>query len=246
MEWMEANARQKFWSGSLLVGCGMSWYFLMLVSTPLPFLVLGGPTSLEFLFTRAIDRGLWLRTERVAVMIIGLSPLLLNLVLSPLGPELVFEPAASGSSAAVVQGRYMRIFPGSHLTTADSSARTEQLVIPHGNEVLAAWLLWFGMVCIFLVAAYFSWALSAWPRAGWHHTESRKRTWLGAMMVNAPAYSPIFVLIVCAAVRINPFEDSFLLFASHPVLMATALIALVLVVQPMSERNIRKLEFEFF
>jgi hypothetical protein len=244
MEWMEAHARQKLWSDQVFVSCCASCYFLVLVSTPLPFLLLGGVTSLEFLFTRAIDRGLWLRAERAAIIIIGLGPLILNLALSPLGPQLAFEPAPSRSPAALAQERYTRIFPGSHLTQADSYGTPEQLVIPHGSEVLAAWLLWLGTLCIFLVAGYFSLAFTAWQRAGWHHSESRKRPWLGAIMVNAPVYSPILVLL-CAGLRINPFEDSFLLFASHPVLMAIGLIALVLAVERLSERNIRKMEFEF-
>ena len=245
MGWMEAHVRQNFWGGQLFLGCCIWWYFLMLVSTPLPFLVLGGATSLEFLFTRAIDRGLWLRTERTAVIIIGLGPVILNLVLSPLGPGLAFEPAASGSPAAMVQERYMQIFPASHLTKVDSAGNSEQLVISHGTEVFAAWLLWFGMLCIFLVAAYFSLAFTAWQRAGWHHSTSKRRPWLGAVMVNAPAYSPVPLLILCAALHVNLFEESFLLFASHPVLMAIALVALILVVQRLSERNIKKLEFEF-
>jgi hypothetical protein len=145
----------------------------------------------------------------------------------------------------VVQERYMQIFPASQLTKVDSAGNSEQLVISHGTEVFAAWLLWFGMGCMFLVAAYFSLVFTAWQRAGWHHSTSKRRPWLGAVMVNAPAYSPVPLLIFCAALRVNIFEESFLLFASHPVLMAIALVALILVVQRLSERNIKKLEFEF-
>lgn len=244
IDWMQGHARDKFWSDGLFVSCCASWLFLMLVSTALPFIVLGGITSTEFLFTRAIDRGLWLRAERVAVMIISLGPLILNLALSPLCPELAFDPAPPGPESAV-QARYTRIFNGSHLSNTDSGRQSPQLIIRHGNEALAAWMVWAGAVCVFLVAGYFAWAFAAWQRAGWHHSESKKRPWLGAIMVNAPAYSPIVALLVCAVLRINPLEESFLLFASHPVLMTLALIALILVVQPWSERNIRKLEFEF-
>jgi len=79
--------------GALFVWGCMIWFFLMLVATPLPFQLLGGLVSLEFLFTRAVDRGLWLRTERAAVMIIVLGPLILNLLLSPLSPKLAFDRA---------------------------------------------------------------------------------------------------------------------------------------------------------
>jgi hypothetical protein len=200
--------------------------------------------SLEFLFTRAVDRGLWLRTERVAVMLFGLGPMILNLALSPLQPKLAFDPAPAGSPAAAVQARYVRLFPGSHLGSADFSGN-EQLIIRHGTEMFAAWMLWFGLVCIFLVAAYFSVVFTAWQRAGWHHSKSKLRPWLGALMVNAPVYSPVAILLLCAALRLNPFEESFLLFAGHPVAMTLLLVPLILSVQPLTERNIRKLEFEF-
>jgi hypothetical protein len=241
---MEAHARQGFWGDQLFLQCCLWCCFLLLFSTPIPFQVLGGTMPSEFLFTRAIDRRLWLRTERAAVMIVGLGPLILNLALSPLGPKLAFEPAPLGSPAALVQARYMQVLPGSHLTTADASGRTEQLLIRHGTEMFAAWLLWFGLVCMFLMAAYFSIVFTAWQRAGWRHSQSKLRPWLGAVMANAPAWSPIAVLVLCAALHINPLEASFLLFAGHPVLMAVALMVLMVGVQRLSERNIKKLEFE--
>src|SRR5205085_5503143 len=86
--WMEAHTQRTFWAGQVFWGSCLWWYFLMLISTPLPFQMLGANVSFEFLFTRAIDRGLWLRTERVAVIIIALGPVILNLMLSPLGPKL--------------------------------------------------------------------------------------------------------------------------------------------------------------
>ena len=242
--WMEAHDRPSLWGQFVVSGC-LWWVLLMLVSTPLPFLVLGGVTSLEFLFTRAVDRGLWLRTERVASIIIGLGPLFLNLLLSPFGPVLAFEPAAPGSPAAAVQQRYLNAFPGSHLTPGNSSGQTEQLVIRNGTEVFAAWLVWFGLVCVFLVAGYFTLTFAAWQRSGWHHSKARLRPWLGALMVNGPAWLPIFLLLLCASLHFNFLEESFLLFASHPVLMTALLGALILTVQPWSERSIKRLEFEF-
>jgi hypothetical protein len=241
--WMEAHARQTSWGQELVWSCLMCWYFLGLISTPLPFQLSGGITSLEFLFTRAIDRGLYARAGRTATIIFGLGPVILNVVLSPLGPELAFEPAAPGSPAAAIQERYMRAFPGSRLSTDGSPGKAEQLVIRHGSEAFAAWLLWIGLVSVFLVAAYFSVVFAAWQRAGWHHSKSRWQPWLGGIMVNGPLYLPILLLIICAALRIDVFEESFLLFAGHPVLMVVALIALILIVQPFSERELRKLEF---
>jgi len=199
---------------------------------------------LEFLLTRAVDRGLWVRAERAAVIIIGLGPLILNLALSPLGPKLAFERAAAGSAAVAVQERYSRVFPGSHFTTVDSPGQTEQLVIRHGTEVFAAWLVWVGMVCVFLVAAYFALVFPAWQRAARRHSRSKPWPWLGNAMANAPAYLPVFLVLLCAALRVNILEASFLLFACHPVLMTAALVALVSIAEPLSERNIKVLEFE--
>ena len=232
--------------GALFIWCCMIWLFLMLVATPVPFQMLGGLVSLEFLFTRAIDRALWLRTERTAVMIIALGPLILNLLLSPLSPKLAFDRADAGSPTAALQDRYLKTFPGSRIVPGDGSGQSEQLVVRHGTQIVAAWLIWTGAVIIFLVAAYWSLVFTRWQRAGWHHNKSRWRPWLGTLMIQTPHFVPPVLLVVCAALRINPCEESFLLFARHPVMSALALIALVLVVQPLSERNIRKLEFEFF
>ena len=232
--------------GALFIWCCMIWLFLMLVATPVPFQMLGGIVSLEFLFTRAIDRALWLRTERTAVMIIALGPLILNLLLSPLSPKLAFDRADAGSSAAMLQERYLGIFPGSQIVAADASGQSEQLVIRHGTQLFAAWLVWAGTALIFLVAGYWSLVFTQWQRAGWHHSKSRWRPWLGLAMIQTPHLAPLAMLVVCAALRINPCEESFLLFSRHPLAMALALIALILVVQPLSERNLKKLEFEFF
>lgn len=207
--------------------------------------MLGGLVSLEFVFTRAIDRSLWLRTERAAVMLIALGPLILNLVFSPLSPKLTFDRADPGSPAQWLQERFFNVFPGSQVVAADSSGQAEQLVIRHGTEMFAAWLVWAGTVMTFLVAGYWSLVFTQWQRAGWHHSNSKWRPWLGLVMIQSPFYVPLAVLVGCAALRINPCEESFLFFARHPVAMMLAMIALILLVQPWSERNIQKLEFEF-
>jgi len=51
------------------------------------------------------------------------------------------------------------------------------------------------------------------------------------------------VIAICAAMRINLYEECFLFFYGHPVISLLGLLALVSVVQPLSERGIRKLEF---
>ena len=231
--------------GPLFIWCCFIWFFFMLVATPLPFQTLGGLVSLEFLFTRAIDRARWLRTERTAVMIFALGPLLLNLLLSPLSPRLAFDCAEAGTPAVALQERYLKIFPGSQVIAADADGQTEQLVIRHGTEMFAAWLLWAGTALAFLVAGYWTFVFTRWQRAGWHHSKSVWRPWLGFLMVQTPFYVPLIGLVACAAWRFNPCEELFLFFARHPVALTLGLIALILLVQPLSERNIRKLEFEF-
>ena len=44
--------------GALFIWCCMISLFLLLVATPIPFQMLGGLLSMEFLFTRAIDRAI--------------------------------------------------------------------------------------------------------------------------------------------------------------------------------------------
>jgi len=244
MEWMRGHNGNDFGEVQM-VSCFTLWLFLMIVSTPIPFQILGGVTSLEFLFTRAVDRAVWLRTERMAVIILAAAPLMSSLALSPWETKLAFDPAAPGSAAAELQARYMNTFPGNQLTAIDAT-HGEQLVIRHGTEIFAAWLVWSGLTGIFLVAGYFTLVFTLWQRAGWHYSESRWKPWLGGIMVNSPAFSVILVFAICMATRVNIYEESFLFFARHPVAMVLALIALILIVQPLSERNIKKLEFEFF
>jgi hypothetical protein len=243
--WMEAHARREFASGEDVVGYGALFGLVALISTPLGFQLLGGTMSLEFLFTRAIDRAVWLRTERIAVIIIALGPLILNLLLSPLAPELAYENSSAGFPAKTVLQRYQQIFPGSDLLPADAK-NGPRMLINHGNVMFAAWAVWLGLVGVFLAAGYFAVVFGAWQRAGWHHSKSRFRPWLGFIMVNAPAYAIVPLFIICSALHVSLFEESFLLFAAHPFLMIAALIALIVIVQPMTERGIEKLEFEFF
>ena len=244
MVWMNDHAQPG--ADEVIATCATLWFFLMLISTPLASQLLGGLTSLEFLFTRAIDRALWLRAERAAVIVIVVAPLVLNLTLSPWEPKMAFEPAAQGSDAAALQAQYVQAFPGSHVTSLAAEAGLgPQLVIPHGTEMFALWLVWLALVGIFLVAGYFTLAFTAWQRADWHHSKSPWRPWLGAAMIYAPTYSVIPLFIYSHVTRVRFDEASFLFFARHPLALTLALLALILIVQPLSERNIKKLEFEF-
>jgi|ERR1700722_7490183 len=243
--WIESHARPGNPLGQYVMAFGLMWFLVMIIATPLPAQILGGATSLEFLFTRAIDRGLWLRAERVTVIIIALGPLILNLLLSPWGPKLVYENSSAGFPAAAVLQRYQQIFPGSDLLPPDAKSGP-RLLVNHGNVMFAAWALWLGLVGVFLVAAYFSTVFRLWQQTGWHHSRSKLRPWLGRLMVEFPPWSIVPLFILCGVLHFNLFEESFLLFAAHPIWMIAALVVLISIVQPLSERNIKKLEFEFF
>ncbi len=243
--WATAHARHGLWSDSDVIGFGVLWFMLAIISTPFAFQMLGGTMSLEFLFTRAIDRRMWLRTGRVAVIIIALTPFLLNLLLSPWAPELRFDFANGDASVKDVQNRYLEAFPGSEFFTG-AGLNDGALIVKHGTVMFAAWTIWIGLAGIFLVAAYFTLVFDNWQRRGWHHSKSRLRPILGFIIVNAPAYSIIPLFILCGVLHLNLFEESFLLFALHPIWMVAALVALIAIVQPITERGIQKLEFEFF
>lgn len=239
MQWMDASNHNSA-VGALFMTCCILWYFLMTVSTPVPFVMLSGPISLEFLFTRAIDRVFWLRCERLAVMIFGIGPLLLNLLFSPLGPEITFNPARPTSPVFQLHQRDVEIFPSS------PSALEGQWGCLVPKELFAGWVLWSGILCTFLAAAYFSIAFTIWQRTGWHHSKSRWRPVLGSIMVNAPAFSVVVLFVICSMLRINIFAESFFFFTDHRFGLSALLIPLVVLIQWFSERNLRALEFEFF
>jgi hypothetical protein len=238
-EWMLAShSPSAFGSVQVSSGAGL-WMFMLLVSTPLPFVVLGGANSLEFLFTRAVDRRVWLRVERVAVLVIAILPLVVNLAVSPWRGKLTVE-----AGSPEVQAHYLSIFPGSHAAAAESGAE-QGLVIEHGTETVAAWLLWAGLMVVFLVAGYFSAVFCWWQRWSWHHSKSKWRPWLGTLMVSAPGNFVIVLFLFTLISGANIYEECFFLFAGHPVLSVVALVVLIRVVQPWTERNIGRLEFEF-
>lgn len=188
---------------------------LMLISTPLAFQILDGGTSLEFLFTRAIDRGLWLRAQRIAMVVIVAVPPMINLLLCPWRTRIFDQP--DGMTYFLIRGMGWQF----------------------------AWLVWTSLMLIFLAAGYFSIVFTAWQNSGWHHTRSKWRPWLGGLMVNGPALSVVPLILISAALKVNPYVGSYNLFRGHPMACALLLLVLIAWVEPMTERNIKKLEFEF-
>jgi hypothetical protein len=89
---MEPNqSRQDIWAVQIAYG-GALYGLLMVVASPMALEFFAGmpaAAALEFLFTRAVDRVIFLRAERVAFFSILIVPLLLNLALSTLagGPN---------------------------------------------------------------------------------------------------------------------------------------------------------------
>jgi hypothetical protein len=226
-----------------LMLCGFLWSYLCFVSTAAPLQLLGGVTSIEFILTRAVNRVVWLRAERVFMLILVAAPLAVNLAVSPWEPEMVLEPSEPGIIAPEAQARYAGTFPSSQLTT-NKSTHGERLTVPRGTEMFAAWMLWAALSAIFLVAGYFTIIFSVWQRSKLYYSKSKWRDFLAGAIIFAPSFLVVPVFLSWVAWGVNWFEWSFLFFARHTAWSVAALLLLIVLVQPLSERNIQKLEFE--
>jgi len=188
--------------------------FLMMLSTATMLeLAVGMPAGalIEFLFTRALDRGIYLRAERVAQFIVLIGPLALNLAISPFAPEMDFG--------------------------------SEQLRLRHEPELFAGWLAWAGMLCIYLVAGYHVLVAKPLKKLAIRHTETKRGLWLILVIAYAPVATVLPVIGILAAVRINFYGGCFQFFVRHLFISLLGLLALIAIIQPLSERGIRRLEF---
>jgi hypothetical protein len=199
----------------------------------------GIPTSLkmEFLFTRAIDRKYLCRAQMAAGVILVQGPLIINLLLSPLKPDLVFDRKTSTAPAAAnAQKRYEAVFPGSFRTVAPTGGPPGSLVVRHGAAMFAA-----ETVAATLVGGYHALVIKRTQRAALHNALA---TWLQWLVVLAPMIIGIGLTVVCGLNRINLFEESFLRFAAHPwLLMALALAARYGVLLPILEWRTTQYEY---
>ncbi len=59
-------------------------------------------------------------------------------------------------------------------------------------------------------------------------------------MIYAPSFSVIPIFIYSIACKTNVFQRNFLLFARHPAPLLLGLVALILIVHPLCERNFKK------
>jgi hypothetical protein len=210
---LPGQTKQDFFGAQFAAGCAL-YLFLMILSTPMMLEFASGMPAggmLEFLFTRALDRGIFLRAERTAQFVLLIGPLLLNLAISPFAPELDFG--------------------------------SEQVRLRHEPEMFAAWMAWAGMLCIYVVAGYHVFAAKPVQKLVIRYNASKRGLWLVFVTAYAPVAVILPVIAICAAMRINLYEECFLFFYGHPVISLLGLLALVSVVQPLSERGIRKLEF---
>lgn len=200
-----------FWAIQAAYGSAL-YGLLLVVASPLAFDFFAGMpvnAAMEFLFTRAVDRVIFLRAERVAFFIILIVPLLLNLALSPL--------AQSPDSGATI--------------------------LPHEPERYAGWLVWLALLVMYLSFGYFLLVVKRLQGLVYRYRETRRGRWLIACVAWAPMLSLLAAMIVLGCLRINIYLDSFIVFARHPLLCTVGVLALICLVQFVSERNLRKLDF---
>jgi hypothetical protein len=216
----QAQTRQDFMGAQVAAG-GALYVFLMMICAPTMLeMATGMPARalLEFLFTRALNRGTFLRAERLAQVIFLTGPLFLNLAISPFAPKLDFGPEYS----------FFR----------------HQFQLPFSEvELFAAWLAWSGVLCIYLVAGYHLVATKLLRGLILRRSAMKRGSWLIFLTAYGPVAAILPVITLCASMRINVFELSFSFFGRHLVVSLLGLLALISVVQPLSERGIRKLEF---
>jgi hypothetical protein len=226
---------------------GISLSAMMIYATVPAFCDLVEPTGsasgsmhlpiLEFLFTRAINRRLLFRARATVFFILVLTPLFINLALSPLAPPTSFGLAESTSPAAVRRyEHYRRAFPASRPATNPALVLPGQITIPHGAVAFTAWLAWVGALCFVLLQAY--------------GVLIAKRVKPNQWRTVPLAAAPLLALLLCFFIltrtpinaRLDICERSFLFFSTYPVPLVMALAALALVLQVWCERRFSKLE----
>jgi hypothetical protein len=193
--------------------------------------------AFEFLFTRAVDRGMLFRARATAFFIVALTPLFLNVAVSPFAPDITFSPATSTPAELIRrQGQYLRAFPASHRGTSHAMIVPGQVVIPHGAVAYTAWLAWNGTLAFLLLQGYGSWIAR----------RVKPNRWWTASFPGAPIFFLLLTLILVAKgsrrTHINIYENSFLFFSTHPLAMVIALAAVAAGIQCWCERRFSKLE----
>jgi hypothetical protein len=242
------NDREVHEAGGFMMFSLLLYAWLWMAFSPIvPGLIHGDVGTLrlmaEFLWTRAIDRRLLHRAGTATNAIIFLGPLVLNLLVSPLASKLSIEiPDTLSPENAAMRERYLAVFPGSEVTNP-AGAEAERLILHRGTQMLAAWLLWLGVVCSVVVYGYWALVLKRIQRLAVHI----RHTLLRGVIVELIVYVPMFLIpLAPAAPRllrgINLYEESFLYFASHPVPFVTGTLVVVFVMQLFVEKRFSQLE----
>jgi hypothetical protein len=186
----------------------------------------------EFLFTRAINRGRLFRAKATAVFLLITLPMFLNLLLSPWMRELTVDVDSRFGAVVAHEEVYAKAFPRNNAAAVSSSLTSNKVVIRNGTVTLAGWLLWWGVSGFLVAQSYCALIARRFGQTGWHRV--------------ALPYLPILVLLIWVFVPprlpVNLYEESFLLFSRHPVLMAIALVPLAIVVESFCERRFSRLE----
>jgi hypothetical protein len=190
--------------------------------------------AFEFLFTRAVDRGMLFRARATAFFIFALAPLFLNVAVSGLAPDIIASVSASPAEYNLKLHRYLKAFPASQVLGAGHYGA--QLVISHGAVAYSAWLTWNGMLAFLLFQGYST--LIA--------RRVKPNRWWTALYAGPPIL--LLLLAVILATRSSPSsnvnicESSFLFFSTHPLTMLIALAAGAFLIQTWCERRFSKLE----
>lgn len=189
--------------------------------------------AFEFMFTRAIDRRRLFRTRVAVTYLLMLGPLLLNLLVSARMSETTWGSDVSDASTLTSRGaQYTEAFPNSYSKAAETPGQPASIVIPRGALVLTAWVLALGTLSLLLMQSY-----CLWLARRVHHNP-----WRAGLALAAPALFAFYLAPRIPDHCPHFYEESFLFFARNLVPVLAGLIALLAVVQIVSERRFRKLE----
>lgn len=193
--------------------------------------------TLEYLFTRAINRRLIFRARTTSLCFLFLAPLFLDLAMSPFLPETYFGIAESNTPEAIRRyEQYRRTFPTSHAVSGHAVSLPGQIIIPHGGLAYAAWLAWSVTFAFVLLQGY---GVLIAKRV-------KPNNWWTALYPAAPILGVLLSMALWArgVVKLPDHfcEHCFLFFSTHPVALVLALLACAAIIQTWCERKFSKLE----
>ena len=133
-------------------------------------------------------------------------------------------------------GQYLRAFPANTPAKGHEAILPGQIVIPHGAVAFTAWLAW-SVTLAFLLLQGYGTLVARWVKPN---------NWWTALFPVAPILYLFLFLILAAKgslkAHLSIYENSFLLFATHPLAMSLGLVVLAVVIQTWCERRFSQLE----